>query len=50
MYIEVEYDIFQHHGSEEATRSWVEAAFAQVSVLYANDGITMTIKTMYIHT
>ena len=51
LYVEVEYDIYQHHNSDEAaTREWVEAAFAEVFALYANDGIRVTIKSMKIWT
>jgi hypothetical protein len=51
MYLEVEYDIFQYHNSDEQeTREWVEAVMAEVFALYANDGIRMTISTMKIWT
>jgi len=39
LYVEVEYDIVEYHGGEDAAREWVEAAFAQVFILYANDGM-----------
>ena len=51
LYVEVEYDIYQHHNSDEQeTREWVEAVFAEVFALYANDGIRATIKSMKIWT
>lgn len=51
IYVEVEYDIYEYHSfSETATRNWVEAAFAQVFLLYADSGITLSIKSMKIHT
>ena len=51
IYVEVEYDIYEYHNSDEQeTREWVEAAFAEVFALYANDGIRATINHMKIWT
>lgn len=48
VYIEAQYDMFQYFGSVEATKAYVEAAWAQVIILYANEGITMTISSIKI--
>jgi len=48
IYVESTYDIFQHHQTFDATKAWIEAVFAQVFVLYDNDGLLVTLKTLYI--
>ena len=51
LYVEVCYDIFQWKNSDEqATREWVTAVMAEVFALFANDGVTLTIKSMKIWT
>lgn len=48
LYIEVEHDIFTHHETFEATQAWIEAVYAQVFVLFDNDGLTLTLQTVFI--
>lgn len=48
LYVEAESDMYRHHGSIEETQAWIEAAWSQVFILYKNEGIDMTIKTLKI--
>lgn len=34
----------------DATKNWIEAVLAEVFILYANDGIQMTLKNLKIWT
>ena len=49
LYVEVENDIYKYFGEDEAkVLSWVEEIFTEVFILYANDDISMTLKTVKI--
>ena len=48
LYVEVEYDVFDNFIGLTDCLLWVEAAWSQVLVLYANDGMTLTVKTLKI--
>lgn len=49
VYLETEFDMYQYHGSSlGATASWVEAAWSQVFILYANEDVTVEIKALLI--
>ena len=51
MYIEVCYDIFEwKNKNEQAAREWVTAVMSEVFILFANEGVTLTIKSMKIWT
>jgi hypothetical protein len=51
MYLEVDFDLFSaNNGSVEETTDWVTAVFNNVQTLYENDGITVSLKSLYIWT
>ena len=51
MYFEIDYDLYQANGSSTTTTTnWMTAVFNNVQTLYANDGITVSLKSMYIWT
>ncbi|MEO6669676.1 MAG: M12 family metallo-peptidase [Ferruginibacter sp.] len=50
-YWETDYDLFLAKQSNAATvNTYMQAVFNQVQTLYANDGISITLKTLYIWT
>lgn len=49
-YWETDYDLFVNKGSAANVYSYVQGIFNQVAALYANDGITIKLKTLYIWT
>ncbi len=51
MYLEIDYDLYQGNGSSiSATNNWVTSVFNNVQTLYANDNITVALKTVFIWT
>ena len=51
VYFEIDYDLFQQNGSStEQTTNWMNSVFNNVQTLYANDGITVALKSIYIWT
>ncbi|MEZ4983829.1 MAG: zinc-dependent metalloprotease [Saprospiraceae bacterium] len=48
IYFEVNYDIFQEKGSVQAATQYVEALFNQVSLLYNNEQIKMSISEIMV--
>ena len=44
IYVEVAQDIYQSFGTIRRTQNWVDAVWAQVFILYANDGFTVQIQ------
>lgn len=51
MYFEIDYNLFQNNGSDVAvTTNWMTSVFNNVQTLYANDAITVAIKSLYIWT
>ena len=50
-YFEVDYNIFQQNNSNvTTTTNWMTSVFNNVQTLYNNDGITVSLKSMYIWT
>ncbi len=49
-YWETDLDIFNNKGSEANVNTFIQGIFNQVSTLYANDGISITLKTLFIWT
>jgi len=50
-YFEIDNDIYTQNGSNETTTTnWMTSVFNNVQTLYANDGITVGLKSMYIWT
>jgi hypothetical protein len=49
-YWETDYDVFVDKTTSAAVNSYMQGIFNQVSTLYANDGISITLKTLYIWT
>lgn len=49
-YWETDYDLFVNKGSLEAVNSYMQAVFNQMATLYANDGITVQLKTLFVWT
>jgi hypothetical protein len=47
-YWETDYDIFQDKDSISGVNSYMQGIFNQVSTLYANDGVSITLLTLYI--
>lgn len=51
VYLEIDTDIYQENGSNiTATNNWVTAVFNNVKTLYANDGITISLKSTFVWT
>ena len=51
MYLEVDHNIYQGNGSSVFnTTNWISAVFNNVQTLYANDGITVALKAIFIWT
>ncbi len=51
MYFEIDYDLYLANGSSTTTTTnWMTSVFNNVQTLYANDGITVSLKSMYIWT
>lgn len=50
-YFEVDYNLYQSNGSNTTTTAnWATSTFNNVQTLYANDGITTALNSMYIWT
>lgn len=50
-YFEVDYDLYSANGvSTTATTNWMTSVFNNVKTLYANDGINVALKSIYIWT
>ncbi len=49
-YWETDYDLFVNKGSLAAVNSYMQAVFNQMATLYANDGMTMVLKTLFVWT
>ena len=49
-YWETDYDIFTNKGSIAGVNSFIQGIFNQVSTLYANDGISINLKTLFVWT
>lgn len=47
-YYETDYDIFVGKGSVSAVNTYIQGMFNQVSTLYNNDGISVTLQTLFI--
>ncbi len=47
-YWETDYDLFVSKGSVANVNTYMQGIFNQVSTLYANDGISITLKTLFI--
>jgi len=51
MYFEIDYNLFLDNGSNTTTTTnWMTSVFNNVQTLYSNDGITISLKSMYIWT
>ena len=51
VYFEIDYDLFQANGSNTTTTAnWMTSLFNNVQTIYANDGINVAIKSLYIWT
>ncbi len=49
-YYEIDYDIFVGKGSLANVNSYIQGVFNQVSTLYDNDGVSITLQTLYVWT
>lgn len=49
-YYEIDYDIFVGKGSLANVNSYIQGVFNQVSTLYNNDGVSITLQTLYVWT
>lgn len=49
-YYEIDYDVFVGKGSLANVNSYIQGVFNQVSTLYDNDGISITLQTLYVWT
>lgn len=49
-YWEVDYDVFLNKGSLLNVNNYIQGIFNQVSTLYANDGISINLKTLFVWT
>ncbi len=49
-YWETDYDLFVDKGSAANVNTYIQGVFNQVKTLYANDGIPINLKTLYIWT
>lgn len=47
-YWETDYDIFVGKGSVANVTTYINAVFNQVSTLYANDGVSITLQTLFV--
>lgn len=47
-YWEIDYDLFLNKGSAANVNSYIQGVFNQVATLFANDGITIKLKTLFI--
>ncbi|MBS1742395.1 MAG: T9SS type A sorting domain-containing protein [Bacteroidetes bacterium] len=47
-YWETDYDLFVSKGSVAAVTSYLQGVFNQVATLYANDGVSITLKTLFV--
>ena len=51
MYFEIDFDLFNANNSDTTqTANWMTSMFSNIQTLYANDGITVNLKSMYIWT
>lgn len=51
VYFEIDYDLFLANGSNtNTTANWITSIFNNVQTIYANDGIKVAIKSLYIWT
>lgn len=51
MYLEIDYDIYMENGSSTTqTNNWATSVFNNVQTLYANDGITVSLKSTFVWT
>lgn len=51
MYFEIDYDLYQQNGSDStATTNWMTSVFNNVQTLFNNDGITVSLRSVYIWT
>lgn len=51
MYFEIDYNLFLDNGSSTTTTTnWMTSVFNNVQTLYANDGINISLKSIYIWT
>lgn len=51
MYLEIDYNLYTQNGSNTTTTTnWVTSVFNNVQTLYANDDITVSLKSTYIWT
>lgn len=51
MYFEIDYDLYIANGSSVATTTnWMTSVFNNVQTLYANDGITTALKSVFVWT
>jgi len=48
MYIMVDYDVFVDKGSVQAAADYVNGAFSQVAIMYANEAINFTVNEMFV--
>ena len=51
MYFEIDYNLYQQNGNNTTTTTnWMTSVFNNVKTLYTNDGITISLKSLYIWT
>jgi len=51
VYFEIDYNLFQsNNNSTTETTNWITSVFNNIQALYANDGISVAIKSLYIWT
>jgi hypothetical protein len=51
MYFEIDYDLYQQNSEDTtATTNWLTSVFNNVQTLYSNNGITISLKSMFIWT
>ncbi|MEC4048256.1 M12 family metallo-peptidase [Flavobacterium sp. SUN046] len=51
MYFEIDYDLYIANNSDTIeTTNWMTSMFSNIQTLYANDGITVNLRSMYIWT
>ena len=48
LYVEVDYDLFSHFGTVSSTYNYIAGAFSQVSILYANESIDITLNQVLV--
>ncbi|MBL0341169.1 MAG: T9SS type A sorting domain-containing protein [Bacteroidetes bacterium] len=49
-YYETDYDVFVGKGSLANVNSYIQGVFNQVSTMYDNDGVSITLQTLYVWT